>query len=104
MRGALSVKRIVESSEWKCGSIIGDVVLEELSVDSIDEGLPLRTDMLDASIVNAGAVCLSWGNRFGKAQCADGRLCVGNVGEVVITSGQLEEASQRMRTLIEMRK
>ena len=89
-------------SEGKRGGIIGDVVLEELSVDSINEGLPLRTDVLDTAIVDGGVDYCLWRNGFGKSQCADRRLCVGNVGEVVIASRHLEEESQRTRIFVEM--
>ena len=102
MRGTLRVKRIIELSERKCGGIIGDVVFEELGVDSINEGLPLRTDVLDTAIVDGGAVHHLWRNGFGKSQCADRRLCVGNVGEVVIASRHLGEESQRTRIFVEM--
>ena len=86
--------------ERECGCIIGDVVLEELGIDCIDEGLALRADVLDAAIVDGGAVCLFWRNGFGEAQGADGRLCVGDVGEVVVASGCLGDQRQRMRMII----
>ncbi len=81
--------------EWKGGRILGDVVLEELGVDCIDEGLALRADVLDAAIVDRGVVCLLWRNGFGEAQGANGRLCVGDVGEVVIASGCLDDKSAK---------
>ena len=72
-----------------------DVVLEELGIDCVDEGLALRADVLDAAIVDGGIVCLLWRNGFGEAQGANGRLCVGDVGEVVIASGYLDDKSAR---------
>ena len=72
---------------------MGDVVLEKLGVDCIDEGLPLGADVLDVTIVDSGVVCLLWRNGFGEAQGANGRLCVGNVGEVVIAPRYLDDKS-----------
>lgn len=83
--------------ERKCRCIIGDIVLEELGINCISEGLALWADVLDAAIVDGGVVSLLWGNRFGKAQRANGRLCVGYIREVVIAPRYLGDHSQQMR-------
>lgn len=86
---ALGVERVIELGKWKCGCIIGNVVVEEDGVDCIVEWLALRANVLDTAIVDGGVVYLLWGDWLGKAQIPDGRLCVWDVGEIVIASGYL---------------
>lgn len=94
------MERVVELSKWERGFIIGDVVIEELGVYRIDEGLALRANVLDAAIVDSGVALCLWRNGFGEAQGANGRLCIGDVGEVVIASGYLVDQSQRLCKII----
>ena len=58
--------------------------------------------MLNIAPVDGGAVSLLRRGGSGEAQGADRRLCVGDVGEVVIAPGYLGNPRQRMRAIDEL--